>query len=129
MFYQGEKVLHLRPSGNNIYRQFNIRQFYFLPSQCVYVFLVDPKTNSEYFPIQHELTGFYNRDLSLGSPVVSMCKTRSTFHNSTFSPQCIYVFCIYLRTNREFCILLLKLFGFYNRGRKCLQRGTDTFLI
>jgi len=22
-------------------------------------------TNSDYFPIQHELTGFYNRDLTL----------------------------------------------------------------
>ena len=27
-----------------------------------YVFCVDLRTNSDYFPIQHLLTGFYNRD-------------------------------------------------------------------
>ena len=44
------------------YRQFNIQQFYVLPTQCVYVFCVDLRTNSDYFPIQHSLTGLYNRD-------------------------------------------------------------------
>jgi hypothetical protein len=33
-----------------------------LPTQCIYVFCVDLRTNSDYFPIQHQLTGFYNRD-------------------------------------------------------------------
>jgi len=27
-----------------------------------YVFCVDLRTNSDYFPIQHQLTGLYNRD-------------------------------------------------------------------
>jgi hypothetical protein len=31
----------------------------------------------------------------------------------------------YLRTNSELCHLQHKLIGFYNRGGKCLQRGTD----
>ena len=31
-------------------------------SECIYVFCVDLRTNSDYFPIQHQLTGFYNRD-------------------------------------------------------------------
>jgi len=31
----------------------NIQQFYFLPKQCICVFCVDLRTNSEYFPIQH----------------------------------------------------------------------------
>jgi hypothetical protein len=31
----------------------NIQQFYVLPTQCVYVFCVDLRTNSDYFPIQH----------------------------------------------------------------------------
>ena len=35
------------------YRQFNIQQFYVLPTQCIYVFCVDLRTNSHYFPIQH----------------------------------------------------------------------------
>jgi hypothetical protein len=33
--------------------RFNIRQFYVLPTQCVYVFCVDLRTNSDYFPTQH----------------------------------------------------------------------------
>jgi hypothetical protein len=37
---------------------------------------------------------------------------------------CIYVFCIYLRTNGDLCHLQHKLIGFYNRDEKCLQRCT-----
>jgi hypothetical protein len=33
--------------------RFNIHKFYVLPTQCVYVFCVDLRTNSDYFPIQH----------------------------------------------------------------------------
>jgi hypothetical protein len=32
--------------------RFNIQQFYVLSTQCVYVFCVDLRTNSDYFPIQ-----------------------------------------------------------------------------
>jgi len=56
------KVIPLKPSGHYMYHQFNIQQFYVLPTQCIYVFCVDLRTNSHYFPIQHYLTGFYNRD-------------------------------------------------------------------
>jgi len=45
-----------------MYRQFNIQHFCVLPTQCVYVFCADLRTNSDYFPIQHYLTCFYNRD-------------------------------------------------------------------
>ena len=48
-----------------------------------------------------------------------------TFNNCTFCPHCIYVFCIYLRTNSDLCHLQHKLIGFYNADEKCLQRGTD----
>ena len=48
-----------------------------------------------------------------------------TFDNCTLSPHCIYVFCIYLRTNSDLCHLQHKLIGFYNPDEKCLQRGTD----
>jgi hypothetical protein len=37
----------------------------------------------------------------------------------------LYVFCIYLRTNGDFCHLQHKMIGFYNRVEKCLQRGTN----
>jgi hypothetical protein len=40
-------------SGHYMYRQFNIQQFYVPPTQCIYVFCVDLRTNSDYFPIQH----------------------------------------------------------------------------
>jgi hypothetical protein len=39
--------------------------------------------------------------------------------------QYIYLFCIYLRTNSDFCHLQDKLIGFYNRNGECLLRGTD----
>jgi hypothetical protein len=31
-----------------MYHQFNIQQFYVLPTQCIYVFWVDLRTNSDY---------------------------------------------------------------------------------
>jgi len=41
------------PSGHYMYREFNIQQFYVLPTQCIYVFCVDLRTKGDYFPIQH----------------------------------------------------------------------------
>jgi len=43
----------IKPSGHYMYHQFNIQQFYVLPTQCIYVFCVDLRTNSDNFPIQH----------------------------------------------------------------------------
>jgi hypothetical protein len=48
-----------------------------------------------------------------------------TFNNCAFCPHCIYVFCIYLRTNSGLFHLRRKLIGFYNGVEKCLQRGTN----
>jgi hypothetical protein len=36
-------------------------------------------TNSHYLSIQYYLTGFYNRDLTLCSPVVTICTASLTF--------------------------------------------------
>jgi hypothetical protein len=41
---------------------FKIKKFYVLPTLCIYVFCVDLTTNSDYFPIQHYLTGLYKPD-------------------------------------------------------------------
>jgi len=30
-----------------------IQQFYVLPTECIYVFCVDLRTNSDYFTVQH----------------------------------------------------------------------------
>jgi hypothetical protein len=46
---------------------------YVLPTQCIYVFCVDLRTNSDYLTIQHKLTGFYNRD--------GVCLLRGTNRN------------------------------------------------
>jgi len=43
----------LEPSDKYTYRQFNVQQLYILPTQCIYVFCVDLRTNSDYFPVQH----------------------------------------------------------------------------
>ena len=40
-----------------------------------------------------------------------------------------WVFCTDIRTDSDFCFVHYKLIGFYNRGRKCLLRGTNWFLI
>ena len=53
------------------------------------------------------------------------CTNSSTFNNCTFCTHCIYVFCIYLRTNSDLFHLQHKLIGFYNRDEKCLLRGTN----
>jgi hypothetical protein len=64
------------------------------------------------------------------SPDTRVCERNSgqcssTLKNSTFCRHCIYVFCIYLRANADFCPVQHKLIGFNNRDEKCLQRGTD----
>ena len=42
--------------------------------------------------------------------------------------QCIYVFCVDLRTNNDYFPIQHKLSVFYNRG-VCLLRGTDWIFI
>jgi len=47
------EINNLKASGHYKYHQFNIQEFYVLPTQCIYVFYVYLRTNSDYFPIQH----------------------------------------------------------------------------
>jgi hypothetical protein len=44
---------HLPQSDINTWHTFNIHKFYVLPTQCIYVFCMNLRTNSDYFPIQH----------------------------------------------------------------------------
>jgi len=48
-----ELHLPLKPSRHYINHQFNIQKLYVVPKQYIYVFCVDLRTNSDYFPIQH----------------------------------------------------------------------------
>ena len=45
-----------------------------------------------------------------------------------FCPQCIYVFCVDLRTNSDFLSIQQQIIGFYNRARECFLRGTNWVL-
>ena len=45
--------LYVPHSGHYMYHQFNIQQLHVLPTQCIYVFCVDLRTNSDYFTVQH----------------------------------------------------------------------------
>jgi hypothetical protein len=47
------KINPFMRSGYYTYHQFNIHKFYVLPTQCIYVFCVDLRTNSDYFTVQH----------------------------------------------------------------------------
>jgi len=47
------KAHPLKPSGHYMYHKFNIQQFYVLPTHCIYVFCMDLRTNSDYFPAEH----------------------------------------------------------------------------
>jgi hypothetical protein len=47
------------------------------------------------------------------------------FKNSTFYPQNICLFCLYLRKNTEVLSIQLSTIGFYKWGDKCLLRGTN----
>jgi hypothetical protein len=40
-----------------------------------------------------------------------------TFNKCTLCSRCIYVFCIYLRTDSDLCHLQHKLIGFYDRDK------------
>ena len=52
--------LYVPHSGHYMYRtvvticttRLKLKKFYVLPTQCIYVFCVDLRTNSDYFPIQ-----------------------------------------------------------------------------
>jgi hypothetical protein len=48
------------------------------------------------FHIQHKLTGFYNRDLILCSPLVTICTTSLTFNNSTFYPHSVFMCLVWI---------------------------------
>ena len=83
----------------------NTHKFYVLPTQCIYVFCVDLRTNSDYFPIQHQLTGFYNRDgvcLLRGTDWIFIYRQFNFQQFYVLPTQCIYVFCVDLRTNSDY---------------------------
>ena len=56
-FYLGFQVLidinTSRPAASLCSTRFTTPKFHLLPTQCIYVFCVDLRTNRDYFPIRH----------------------------------------------------------------------------
>ena len=51
-------------------------------------------------------------ELTFQSLLITWCTSSLTFNNCRLCPHCIYMFCIYLRTNSDSCHLQHKLIGF-----------------
>ena len=78
------------------------------------------------YDTQNSETGlFYKHFNSLSKPTGHVMHHQFNIQQLYALPHCIYVFCIYLRTNSDLCHLQHKLIGFYNPDEMCLQRGTD----
>ena len=118
--------------------RFNIQQLYALPTLYLCVLYLSENKQQLVATYSINWLDFYNRDKNVYSAVrtgslnKAVCASSLkgppiglSFNNCTLCPHCIYVFCIYLRTNNDLCHLQHKLIGFYNRDEKCLQRGTD----
>ena len=82
--------------------------FYVLLTQCIYVFSVDLRTNSDYFTVQHWLISFYNRD--------GVCLLRGTFYILRSATECVWVLCGSENKQRLFHCTALTGWGF---SRNC----------
>ena len=80
-----------------MYRQFNIQQLYVLPTQCIYVFCVDLRTNSHYFPIQHYLIVFLTQTESVYCTVRTGLLLKRDYLPSPSSQANRYVIPIYMK--------------------------------
>ena len=99
---------HLKPSGHYIYHQFNIHQFYVLPTQCICVFCVD-RINRLVFITEMvvcllrgtDWVFIYNSNSSKaqGSIYVPPFNIHKFYVLLT---QIVYVFCVDLRTNSDY---------------------------
>jgi len=112
-----------------MYHQFKIHQFYVLSTQCIYVFCMDLRTNSDYFPTQHQLTGFYNRDLTLYSPVVTIRTTSLTFIILRSAQTVFLCVCADLKTNSSYVHIQHEVTGFYNRDLRILLLTVNNRLL
>ena len=65
----------------------------FCPHTVFMCYCVDLRTNSEYFPIQHLLTGLYipHSGHCMYRTLVTICTTSLTFNNSTFCPHTVFM--------------------------------------
>ena len=67
------RVNPLLPRACFMYHQLKLKKFCILATQCIYMFYVHLRINSDYLPIHHSLIGWYNRDgmsLLLGTNLI-----------------------------------------------------------
>jgi hypothetical protein len=64
--------------------------------------------------------------LTFLSLLVTWCTTSLTFNNCTLCPHCIYVFCIYLRTDSDLCHLQHKLIVVFITEMKSVYSAVRT---
>jgi len=88
-----------------MYQIFIIQQFYVLPTQCIYLFKVDLRTNNIYFPIQKFTDKFYNTDLISFRKVLIICTTFLKFNNSQFFPHSVLMWLVWIWGQRAFSSL------------------------
>ena len=60
LLYEKAPSTRHNPTNLHVPKTFNIQQFHVLPTQCISLFYMDLRTNSNYLPLYHSVTGFYN---------------------------------------------------------------------
>ena len=95
----------LKPTGHVMHQHFNIQQLYVLPTLylCLCIYL---RTNSDFYPVQHKLIEFYNRDekcLLRGTNwVFKLLKPTGHVMHQHFNIQQMYVLpTLYLSQNKQ----------------------------
>ena len=88
--------LYVPHSGYYTYHQFNIQQFYVLPTQLYLRVLCGSQNKHRLFPYTALTDWFFNRDLTLYSPVVAIYTASLTFNNSTFCPHNVFTCSVWI---------------------------------
>ena len=79
-----QRYYNLKYSGHEMYRQIIIQHFYVLATEWNNWFWEDLRSNIFYFPIQNYMSGLYDRDFTICSPLITVYTARLTFNFTTF---------------------------------------------
>jgi hypothetical protein len=99
-------MARLSPLVNWCNTRFKIHKVYVLPTQCIYVFCMDVKTNSDYFPMQHQVVFITRRSVycavrtvfkyiihvkDLNISITLPCRTFASDNCATFTCFCLTI--------------------------------------
>ena len=96
-----QRFYNLKYSGHVMYRQIIILHFYVLSTDWIIRFWEDLRTNKFHFPIQHDMSGLYDRVFNICSPVFTVCTSTLTFNITTFFHRVNFCVCEDLWTNGD----------------------------